>query len=694
MQSVTSQLSKASNLLKAPVLPPPPKLPVTKGPDDSDPGFTVPPRKGRDRLTQPVGTDSHQLQVRAGLTRLPLRQPLAATAEETGFAGSQNPKVAEAGFGVLGVQRAVAAAFAGFNIFSASDKLKRYNQQLQSMLDDDVAKFKASVALGNTAEEGRGPAKGLVNDQIVQAEYEKKLKEWEEETAAYPEAMEEWTKKREAYDEAIKDPNRKQQASAPADPKGKGRQIDTLEDPGDPPVDPGKAPEKRDIEQSMLGYSKLYPRLETLILKKVDDGAFTKDKNGINFTKDADGKITVVDNRKFEYDMEKVAALAASKDPALAAERTHARNILLTDHIANQLARKQRNRAIYDLTRNTLGAVGSIVAAVSSHGTAAAATEITKHTALRTAGYGVSALASGNPAKGVRNRKQLLREEKKQRIDSNALLRRDDFIEETKDGFQRPAVDAVFFKTKEAAEEGIPELEKAEVEAKQAQITAENQAVEQGKTREEIVAAGEAAKAKVIQAAKQQQIAKGNGASYAAETHAVDDMPQEAIAAARDAIRDQARREINKRNQVSLFTKTRNIDESRVYVNKKDERDDVAEHAYEIVKHLIGADNPDNLAGFREVLRAADNSGRQRDTLLADKIEKSPNLQTAYQLLRDMGGGKSESVQIIRRSMEHAVDSHLSKDPAMAKVAGLENYDPARAAKDVTKSVASWLKRR
>jgi hypothetical protein len=599
-----SVLSRASTFLQAPSLPPAPKLPIeTGGPDTIDPGFVVPPRDGRDRLTQPIGTDSHKLQVRAGLTRLPLRQPLAAAAEETGFVGSENPKVGEAGFGVLAGQRGIAALFSGFNILSSSDKLQRYNQQLQSMLDADIAKFRVSVAAGNVQE-----TDNVANRAKVSADFQ--------------EATQNWTEAKQAWDDANAKAAGQSGTSGTADPKGKAKEKEV--------PDPGEKPEWKQVDKETANLSNAYPRQETLILTK---------SNGQSGT--------------FKYDMDKVAALAASKDPELAADALHARNILLTDHIANQLALKQRNRAIYDAARNTLGAAGAIVAAVASHGTTAAATVLTKHTALRTAGYAVSATASGNPGKALRNRKQLLREEKKQRIDSNALLRRDGFVDATKDGFTDPEI----------------------------------------KGRDYGVAKRDASGA-IVKGADGKEETVWTKADIPARTVPVDEMPKEAIDAARAALRDQATREINKRGEVGFLTKTSKIDESRVYVNKKDGRDDMAEHAYDIVKHLIGSDNPANIAGFREVLRASNDSGRQRDTLLAERIEKSPNLQTAYQLLRDMGGGKSESVQIIRRSMEHAIDNQMSKDSTTARLAGLENYDPAKAAKDVTKTIASWLKRR
>lgn len=541
---------------------------------------------------------------------MPLRQPLAAAAEQTGVLGAQNTQVGEAGFGLLSAQRGIAALFSAFNGFAASDKYKRYTQQLDAMLQADIAKFEASVTRGNQEEEDKVSKRGDIGKN-------------------YKEEKQKWDEAKQQWDEA-----QQQQASGPSDLKGKGKQKEI--------ADPGEAPEWQGVPEDIANPSEAYPRLDTLILKKA--------KKGMAFTEGEDGKIIATDNRKFEYDMDKVAALAASKDPQLAAETLHAKNILLTDHIANQLARKQRNRAIYDGIRNTFGAAGAITAAAASHGTSVAATVLTKDTAVRASGYILAASASGNPGKAIRNRKQLRREEKAQRIESNVLLRRDNFIEAAKNGFTDKEVTATYGVAKRDAGGAI---------------VRDADGVEQTEWTTEKIPE---------------------------RTIPVDEVPPEAIAAARAALRDEAKREINNRNLVGF--RTRRIDEDRIYVQKKDRRDDMSEHAYDIIKYHIGFDNPDNIDGFREILKASNDSGKLRDTLLVERIEKSENLKIAYQLLRDMGGGKSEAVQIIRRTMEHAVDNFMSKDPITAKLAGLENYDPARAAKDVTKTIASWLKRR
>ncbi len=159
------------------------------------------------------------------------------------------------------------------------------------------------------------------------------------------------------------------------------------------------------------GVSQAYPRQDTLLL--------TRDKKGA-----------------FQYDMGKVAALAKSDDPALAGASAHAKDILLADHIANQVAGKQRNRALYGAASSALSVAGSGLLAGATHGGSVAASG-----ALQAAGYAVNGAVGMDPAAAARTYKKGMREDKNTKIDHADLLNRVKFAQESHDGFKVAGVD-------------------------------------------------------------------------------------------------------------------------------------------------------------------------------------------------------------------------------------------------------------
>ncbi len=157
--------------------------------------------------------------------------------------------------------------------------------------------------------------------------------------------------------------------------------------------------------------SRAYPRQDTMIL--------TKDNKG-----------------NFAYDMDKVLKAASSKDPKTAETSLHAKDILLADHIANQIAGKQRNRAIYGFAHSATATVGAGIVAAASHGTSVAADGT-----LRAVGYGVTGASGIDPARLIRGVKRSMREKKALKVKSAELVNRQGFAQESRDGFRVPGVD-------------------------------------------------------------------------------------------------------------------------------------------------------------------------------------------------------------------------------------------------------------
>lgn len=140
------------------------------------------------------------------------------------------------------------------------------------------------------------------------------------------------------------------------------------------------------------------PNQETMIV--------TKDKKG-----------------QFTYDLPKVAKLAASDNPKYADEIAHAKNVLLTAYIKDEVAGKRQNRAIYELGRNTLGVTSAALLVAGTHGLAAAAASAPA-IATKQAGLGIGMANALDVGKGVRGVKQRIRDGKQQEIDGNFLRQR------------------------------------------------------------------------------------------------------------------------------------------------------------------------------------------------------------------------------------------------------------------------------
>lgn len=170
-------------------------------------------------------------------------------------------------------------------------------------------------------------------------------------------------------------------------------------------------------------------------IKKLDDvydakAADTKGKQRADGNQDA---TSAAKPAELEYDMEAVKKLAASDDPELKNESAHAKNVLLTAFLKDDVAAKQGNRAAYEFIRNTVSISAATATAIGTHGASVAlagshAAAVAGHT--RIAGSALSAAGSLDVAKGIRGLKQRMRNDKAEVVGSYALQRRQAFANE------------------------------------------------------------------------------------------------------------------------------------------------------------------------------------------------------------------------------------------------------------------------
>ncbi|WP_144152226.1 hypothetical protein [Paraburkholderia sp. BCC1885] len=171
-----------------------------------------------------------------------------------------------------------------------------------------------------------------------------------------------------------------------------------------------------------------------------------------------DGKTAAASSAKpieLEYDMEAVKRLAASDDPKLKNESAHAKNVLLTAYLKDDVAAKQGNRAAYEFIRNTVAISAATATAVGTHGAAVAvAGTHAAHVAAgtRIAGSAISGASSLDVAKGIRGLKQRMRNDKAEVVDSYALQRRQAFAEEYAGPKATPEKKAVMSKLEESGD--------------------------------------------------------------------------------------------------------------------------------------------------------------------------------------------------------------------------------------------------
>ncbi|MFP3550255.1 hypothetical protein SB861_06025 [Paraburkholderia sp. SIMBA_049] len=363
-------------------------------------------------------------------------------------------------------------------------------------------------------------------------------------------------------------------------------------------------------------------RPETMILKR---------KNGIQKTSDlftkpggtapenaqTNARTKTRPNAELDYDMDAVRKLAASDDPELKQEAAHAKNVLLTAFLKDDVAAKQGNRAAYEFIRNTVaigaatatavGTHGASVAAAGSHAAATAASE-------RIAGSALAGAGALDVAKGIRGLKQRMRDEKAEVVGSYELHKRKAFADSV------------------VGENADPQMKQAFDDL------------------------GDA-RGKLIK-----------------DTHL--------------AFREQAHTQAGQERYGKIFPGTM-IDERKSTAAKKETRDLVGKHAHAVVEYQMGLGDPakqKTLANQWNTIMQSGGTRQTRARQFAALIDGDPGMKNAYQLLRDTGMGRSESIYTMQRMVEMSIESKLAKDPEMAAFGGNADFAKDDAAQKATTS--------
>jgi hypothetical protein len=329
---------------------------------------------------------------------------------------------------------------------------------------------------------------------------------------------------------------------------------------------------------------------------------------------------------ELEYDMDAVRKLAASDDPALKQESAHAKNVLLTAFLKDDVAAKQGNRTAYEFIRNTVaigaatatavGTHGASVAAAGSHAASVAASE-------RIAGSALAGAGSLDVAKGIRGLKQRMRDEKAEVAGSYELQKRMAFAEW-------------------AAGEGTDPAVKQQLDGL-------------GDSRDKLVK----------------------------DVHL--------------AFRQQARALAGSERYGKIFPGTM-IDDTKSTAAKKETRDLVGKHAHAVVNYQMGLGDPARQKALANQWNSIMQSGGTRQTRarqFASMIDADPGMKNAYQLLRDTGMGRSESIYTMQRMIEMSIETKMAKDPQMAAFGATAEFAKDDAAqKAATSRLTSAFARR
>jgi hypothetical protein len=381
--------------------------------------------------------------------------------------------------------------------------------------------------------------------------------------------------------------------------------------------------------------SNAYPRQDTLIL--------TKDSKG-----------------GFQYDMEKVAKLASLKDPVdpvLADASMHAKNILLTHHIAYEVSKKQRDREMLRAARGVTVAAGYTSAAVSGGlsiagvGAAVAAT--------KAAGFAVATAGGVDVATPWRGKKQGMRDEKAGRIRDEYTKRIVERVPKAREGFRRP---------------GVPGTDP------QVMLDEEGQLVRDENGGPRFVV---------------------GLPSLPAETVMAEEMPKEALEALREATWIQSVEAVNKKREfLGVYPTSRgavmasSVNEAKNYMAKKNRRDEMAKYAVQVVLSKMndtGGTPAERIQMFKEALDDRNEKPVHKDKGIRALMETHQGAREANQLLLDFGCSKDEALQLMRGAMNVAILEHeaaAGKEAAMVLNAKAFGGDYEKGAQEMLKQAA------
>jgi hypothetical protein len=131
------------------------------------------------------------------------------------------------------------------------------------------------------------------------------------------------------------------------------------------------------------------------------------------------------------------------------------------------------------------------------------------------------------------------------------------------------------------------------------------------------------------------------------------------------------------------------INERKSTAAKKETRDLVGKHAHAVVEYQMGvgdAARQKTLANQWNTIMQSGGTRQTRARQFAALIDADPGMKNAYQLLRDTGMGRSESIYTMQRMVEMSIESKLAKDPDLAAFGGNADFAKDDAAQKATTS--------
>jgi hypothetical protein len=368
------------------------------------------------------------------------------------------------------------------------------------------------------------------------------------------------------------------------------------------------------------------------------------------------------------YDMKKVEEAAKSDDVNKA---MRAKEILLKDHINREVATKQRNRAIYNTSRNAVGIVGGVTGAVATHGVApAVAASVHAVSGLRAAGYTVGAVRSLDPGYIVRVNKQYLRNTKFKKVDDITQAEKAKFGAELKDNTYLSVGNDYF----QAAIKADPEV----IENFDPKTITKIKLFQEDSSRTDTQPGVSAPAEPGVLALTKEQTSR-------------------LLDRLHDAMQEKATRDVNDNMKFAYgLIPAKHINEKKNTDAKKQRHDLMADYGYDVVRDFIGANDPTKRAGFNQQLSDyANNYGNAQYHGLERLVQTDEGFANAYQLIRDMGGGKNESLEVLQKTMRIAVSKDfIETHRNQAAAAGLSEFDENKEKRTVTGALANMMARR
>jgi hypothetical protein len=155
------------------------------------------------------------------------------------------------------------------------------------------------------------------------------------------------------------------------------------------------------------------------------------------------------------------------------------------------------------------------------------------------------------------------------------------------------------------------------------------------------------------------------------------------------AFRQEARAKASKETFGRFFPGSM-INDKKSTAAKKETRDVVGKHAYAVVDYHMGTSDPAKSPRLAEqwnqIMSKEGSTRKSREKQFSAMIDTDPGMKTAYQLLRDTGMGRGESIYTMQRMIEMSMERRIASNPAMNKVGGNPDFAKDDAEQKATTS--------